>query len=192
MKMRSLEKELYAGRFDDGLLDLCVGLGLLGVGLSWLSGWHVYGAVMPALLIPLWIALRRRVSEPRLGRVEFAPARRRSERSWLLGTLALGSAVLVLAVAVYLAVGRGGAAPRALVPLLPGLLLALGLVLVSAMIGAPRFAAYALALGGLAALTTWLGADPGVYIAAGGGLLCLWAAALVARFLSTHPALDDE
>lgn len=194
MKTPSLETALYTGQFDDGLLDLCVGLGLLGVGVSWLSGLHVYGAILPGLLIPVWLILRRRLTEPRLGRVEFSRARRRSERSWLMTTFALGCGVLALAVAVHFWVRRAGPTPAAtaLVPLLPAGLLALGLVLVATVIGAPRFGAYALTLVGLAVLITWLGGEPGAYMAASGGLLCLWAGTLVARFLSEHPILDDE
>jgi hypothetical protein len=188
----SLENEIYTGRFDDGLLDLCVGVGLLGAGLAWLSEHFALVAAMPAVLIPLWIALRRQITEPRLGRVDFAPDRREAERVRLAAAAALGVGAFTGIVAW---VRRAGGAPEslaALAPLVPAVLLSLGLLIVSAILGAGRFLAYALALAALAALTTWLDGEPWLYLLLGGALLSLWAASVFARFLATHPNLERE
>jgi hypothetical protein len=195
MKTESLESELYRGRFDDGLLDLCCGIGLLGIGLLWLSEHPALTGVVPALLIPLWMALRKSITEPRMGRVEFSERRRRTERAGLGSALVVGIGALIVAVTAFLWHRRGGQPAEAwqgLVPLIPGLLVGLGLVVVSLMIGARRFLGYALALLGLAASTTWLGGDPGVYLALSGGVLCLWAGVVVARFMASHPDLDGK
>lgn len=194
MKSPSLESQIYTSRFDDGALDLCVGLGLLGIGLVWLTHQHAYTGLVPALLLPAWMGIRKRITEPRLGRVEFSLGRRHSERGHLISVALLGVSTLALGVAVYLWVRRGQQPPQALlalIPALPGALVGVGFVLVSAMIGARRFAAYGLALAGVATLATWLGWAPGAYLALGGGLLTLWACWLLARFVSTHPDLGQ-
>jgi hypothetical protein len=195
MKTGSLESDLYRGRFDDGLLDLCCGIGLLGVGLLWLSEHAALVGAVPALLIPLWLVLRKRITEPRMGRVEFSEQRRRTERAGLGSALAVGIGALIVAVAAFLGHRHGGQPPEAwlgLVPVIPGVLVGLGLIVVSLLIGARRFVGYALALLALAALTTRLGGDPGAYLALSGGLLCLWAGVVVARFVASHPDLDGK
>jgi hypothetical protein len=198
MKTLSLEEELYAGRFDDGMLDLCVGVGLLGTGLLWLLDHVELVGAVPALLIPLWLGLRKRITEPRVGRVKFSKERRRAERHGLLSALGAGIGVLALVLAAVVWARGGGPnlhgleGWNALVPLVPGLLVALGLVVVSVMIGARRFVAHAVALMALAALITWWGGDPGLYLALAGALLCLWSVTVVARFVATHPDLDEE
>jgi hypothetical protein len=195
MGNRSLESELYTGRFDDGLLDLCIGIGLLTIGFAWLAGHVALAGAVPALLIPVWLGLRKRITEPRAGRVEFSKERQRTERTGLLGTLGVGvgALVAVLAAGVWL---RGGALDSgawvALAPLIPALLVAVGLVVVSVLTGARRFLVYAAALVGLAALVTWRGGDPGLSLSLAGGLLCLWAGGIVARFVRAHPDLERE
>jgi MFS family permease len=192
MSKDSLEREVYRGRFDDGLLDLCVGVGLLGIGLAWLAGHVALTGVFPALMIPVWLVLRKRITEPRVGRVEFSKERRRAERRGLSQALGAGIGVFVLALAAAAWIRGGASAPGGWAPLIPSLLVGLALVIVSALIGAWRFAAYSVTLVALAGLVTWLGGEPGTYLALAGGLLSLWAGGLVARFTATHPDLERE
>jgi len=191
---RTLESDIYTGRFDDGLLDLCVGIGLLGVGMSWLSGRFVYGSLMVPLLLPVWMGLRKRITEPRMGRVEFSTARRASERAFLVSMFGLGCLILAIVVLVYVQ-SRSDPAEmaRQLVPMAPGVLLGVGLALTSAVTGARRFVAYGIALALVAAETTlWLGWHPGAYLTLVGGLLTAWALGLLARFLAAHPNLESD
>ncbi len=191
----SLENELYTGRFDDGLLDLFIGLGLVGVGVTWLTGSPALSVLVPAVLIPLWIALRRQVTEPRLGRVSFSADRRASERARAARAVSLGTGVLALVGLGELGLRRGAVEPpswTSLAPLIPAALLVVGLVLVSLMVGARRFLVYAAALLVVAGLATRLGAEPGTYMTLAGALLSVWAGGLVARFLAAHPNLDQE
>jgi len=191
----SLENELYTGRFDDGLLDLFIGLGLVGVGVTWMTNSPALSALVPAVLIPLWIALRRQVTEPRLGRVSFSADRRATERSRAARAVSLGTGVLALVVLAQLGLRRGAVAPpswTSLAPLIPAALLVVGLVLVSLMVGARRFLIYAAALLVVAFLATRFGAEPGTYLTLAGALLSVWAGGLVARFLAAHPNLDRE
>lgn len=192
---KSLESEIYTSRFDDGLLDLLVGVGLLVLGLFWRVERPELGAAVPAILIPLWIALRRTFIEPRLGRVAFAPERRRLERGRLTAALALGAGLLACAaLAVVWARGAetGPVTLRTFAPLLPALLLGLGFAIVSGLIGARRFLTYAFVLVALGGITAWRDGEPWIYMTLGGGLLAVWAAALVARFLASHPNLETN
>lgn len=190
MRSGAFEAEIEGMRFDDGLLDLCVGLGLLGEGICFLTGWHAVAGVLPALLIPLWMILRQRITGSRLSRLPSPSAPRPIQRAQLTSAVALGIGALLLVGAAALGLRRGPAAPEAwaaLGPQIPGALVGFGLMVASLMIGARRFVVYGLALALLAAVTTRLGAEPEAYLLVGGALLTAWAGLLVARFVAAHP-----
>ena len=82
---KTLEGRLFRRYWDDGLLDLLVGVGVLLIGIGWVCDQVALAAFTPALLVPLWRPLRARLVEPRLGAVEFADKRVRRQRRHALG-----------------------------------------------------------------------------------------------------------
>ena len=100
MKANQLEIALFRSYWDDGLLDLLCGFGLLLIGLGWALDQVALAAALPALLVPLWGPLRRSLVEPRAGFVEFS--QRVLEGSYLL--METGQCVLskkVKGIAIY-------------------------------------------------------------------------------------------
>ena len=141
--LNELEHRAYRTLWQDGLLDLFVGIAIVCIGTSWVAGSPVLGAVVPALLVPLWQATRKRLVEPRVGYVEFSSERKGRERRSLGALLLLGVLMLVLGVAVYFVTRTDPShlahlAP-AVIPALPAALMALGGVLVALLFGIRRF-----------------------------------------------------
>jgi hypothetical protein len=76
--LKEIERRAYMSYHQDGLLDIFVGLYILGFGLGiymdiiWEYG---FGSIMPAILIaavlPIWIAAKRKITMPRIGFVKF-------------------------------------------------------------------------------------------------------------------------
>jgi hypothetical protein len=76
--LKEIERRAYISYHQDGLLDIFAGLYVLGFGLGiyleiiWESG---FGAIMPGILVavvlPIWIAAKRRITMPRIGFVNF-------------------------------------------------------------------------------------------------------------------------
>ena len=76
--LKEIERRTYMSYHQDGLLDIFTGVYILGFGLGifmdtvWESG---FGAIMPAILIaivlPIWVAAKRRITMPRIGFVKF-------------------------------------------------------------------------------------------------------------------------
>lgn len=189
-----LEDRLYARRFDDGLIDLFVALGLIVIGASWMLNAPVYGAIAPAVLVPVWKLVRERVIEPRMAAVAFSPDRVAKTRRSMLAWLIFGAAVLLTEIAIFLYASRteGSILDRLseVIVALPAALVALGL-LGGLTIGAWRFAGYAAAAMGIAVIGALRGVDdPGLLILIIGALVLGGAAALLARFFRTHPAPD--
>ena len=95
LDLQDLEERTFRSRFDDGLLDLIVGLFVLAFGLSLGTSYGGLGGVWAAMLISLWYPLRRSITEPRMGYVEFSkPRQARMRRSMTWMGLALGLSVL--------------------------------------------------------------------------------------------------
>ncbi len=185
---------VYRAWWQDGGIDLFAGLGLVGIGITWLLDAAVFGAVLPALAVPLWKAYRERVVEPRLGRVRFAEPRRRSLHRAQLTLIAAGVACLAISLAGWFASREGTTSDawRALVPALPAALVGLAGLLSALLFGQPRLLGYALAcvLFGLAGAA--LDLEPGWTLLAGGIVTALSGALLLRRFLRTFPVLSNE
>ena len=77
VKHTSPGDRVYEACWQDGSIDLFAGVAAAGIGVAWIFDLVVMGPIAPALAIPLWVAFRRRVIEPRLGHVRFDSSRRR-------------------------------------------------------------------------------------------------------------------
>jgi len=76
--LREVEKKTYMSYHQDGLLDIFVGIDVLlfGMGILLLtmtdfSTWFILPAIFPAIMIPIWISAKKRVTMPRIGYVNF-------------------------------------------------------------------------------------------------------------------------
>jgi hypothetical protein len=76
--LRAIEKKTYMSYHQDGLLDIFIGIYVLlfGLGISLMtltdfSTWFIIPAIFPAIMIPIWISAKKRVTMPRIGYVNF-------------------------------------------------------------------------------------------------------------------------
>jgi hypothetical protein len=76
--LREIEKKTYMSYHQDGLLDIFVGIYVLlfGIGISLMtmsdfSMWFIIPAIFPAIMIPIWIWAKKRITMPRIGYVNF-------------------------------------------------------------------------------------------------------------------------
>ncbi len=193
--LQNLEERSYRTTQRDGLIDLLVGLGLLGFGLGVLLDIPMLTVLAPALLATMWQPLRDRITTPRLGYVRFSEPRRKRERRglwavrWaLVGTVAAG-------IAVWMVFDRGGESLR---ETMSGLGLAPFALMVALLLGvaglalrAPWFLGYAL-LAVVAAALVPLGV-PGEYGLTGvGAAITLTGLARLIRFMRRYPRRAAE
>jgi len=191
-----MERQSYRSRWRDGTLDLTGGLGVLAVGASWNAEifWAV-GFVVP-ILMGFWFVLRRRLVEPRIGRVRYRRARREAEKSGTRGSVLLGAGLLAAVLVFQLFQIRGGggfdAWTRDWIPALPCALLALMALVTAAMTSLGRFVLYAAVLLVTASVATPLGVEPGPQILMAGAIITLAGLVRFVRFLSRHPVPATE
>lgn len=185
-----LEDATYFARFDDGLLDLFIGFFLLWIGASWLwfENLAAFAGLLPALSVTPFAIWRSQFLRDRGGYVRFSQARRDWERRHLgvflgVGTAASGLVILLLSVGHW--TGRDLA--QWLAPSVIALIVAAMVGLLAAVSRLPRLGWYALllVLGGLGAAA--LDTNPGAPLLPVGLVITARGAALLSRYLRTHP-----
>jgi len=188
-----IERGAYRSRWRDGTLDLIGGIGVLLVGAAWWVDLYWLAPAAVPLLIVIWAGVRRRVVEPRIGRVRFGRERREREASGLRVSVLLGVLLLLVLILVWaFRDGGGPTVPRAWVSGLPVSLLGLMALVGGLMTGLVRFAGYALALVGVGVIGALSGMEPAPQMLIGGCIVTLAGAALLFRFLSEHPARGED
>ena len=194
--LREIETQAYRTLWEDGLLDIVVGAGVVGLGVSWITGFAIYGAILPALLVPVWQASRKRIIEPRMGYVEFSRERQAQERRGLSVLVLLGALTLTLGVVAFLRL-RGNPSEQSdllpvLIPALPAALLGVGGALVGLLFAIRRFLTYAMLLFVGAAVGAGLGAWPGWHFVVPGLVILSVGVTLLAQFLRKYPTPEVE
>jgi len=112
--LREIEKKAYMSYHQDGLLDIFVGLYALAFGLGMIADKMLefgFGAIMPAILVaivlPIWIEAKRKITMPRIGFVKFGARGSNKLFALLLGLTVAGLGVFML-FGVFLATGQIG------------------------------------------------------------------------------------
>lgn len=194
--LKSLERITYSRRFSDGSMDVFFGLGVLLVGIMWMLDLVAVGAAIPAMLVPLWVLVQKRVIEPRAGYSEPAPERKRVERSSLWLTVILGGILFVQIVMAIFGKGMIGSIPQSVVdiflPGLPAALIALMAFLGGLITHQKEGAHYAMTLLAIGIIGGMNALEPGPIIAIGGVLILLVAVRKFGRFLKGNPPVQDD
>jgi len=163
--LKALERQAFRKFYEDGLLDLLLGLMMVCLPLGGLiqdrvgseaAGMGVMLGVA-VLLVASFIYIRLRLVRPRLG--EFAPGPARRRRVTLTRLVLLGSAVIgVAAFGIGWWAGGEGPSPTALEVLLPLVWFVNATVVLGAMahfLDVPRFYLYGVLFGLVGPLLIW-------------------------------------
>lgn len=199
LDLKALERSVWRSYHDDGVLDIFLGLLLLGLGVaSWVSllglaEWVILVAdviwVVPAILV-FW-AGKKFVTIPRIGIVEFGPKRRarRITISLVLSASVLLGALVLVAV-LRRPVWLGGVYP---IPMLfaANALMVFGLG--AYLLDLPRLAAYGLLFGipvpasAILRQQLELRQAPAMLFAAAAAVILVVGTRLLLRFVRAYP-----
>lgn len=189
--LAGLELRTNRAYWGDGLLDVLCGVALLSIGVSWVTHQAVFGAVVPALLIPLWKPLRARFTEPRLGVVELGEGRQQRNRDFMLLMLVAGVASFVLGVGAFLLVTHVPDFSVYVVKAMPGLLVGLAALATARALQLRRFTVYgAITIAGAGVVAAVSILNPGWAFVAGGAACLVVGIVLVRRFAHAHPVAE--
>ncbi len=190
--LASTEAKVFHAYWQDGILDLIAGAGAVLIGVGWVLGYVLSVVLVPALVLTAWPILRRRITDPRLGRVRFSARRRFTMLHGMIAVVSLG---ILLGGLTVTHVYRGTVTSqlvRWLAPGIPALILAALSLSAAAALGLLRFVGYAGGFVAAALLAAVLDADPGWAILLGGAVVCASGAVMLSRFLREFPPLAGD
>lgn len=189
-----MERTAFRQYFSDGLIELLAGLGIITIGLVFLSELVAIIGIVPILFVSLWKPLRDRLIEPRAGTVTFRPERRAKLNQSMQTMLLLGIATFVLGILVYLVIS-GADGDRGLAEIvvrgLPVAIVGLAGIILGWSVDVPRVSAIGalLIVAGLVTMAArW---HPGWGLILGGTIVLMVGVALLARFLHDNPVISE-
>lgn len=201
VNLREVEKRTYSSYHQDGIIDIFIGTYIILFATSILvnnildlSTWFVIPAIFPALIVPVWMALKKRITIPRIGYVKFKATGVNKLTSLFIGTLVAG--VFAFFLFAFGSTQTWALELRNIVTQNGMLLIGLGAFIISSLfgytIGLKRLYAYgalALALFGLLQFITF----PFEYILFAIGLIIITCGIiLLTRFVQKYPKTSGE
>lgn len=192
---KSLSDRIYHASMQDGSIDLFAGIAVTTIGFGWLIGLVALAAVVPALLVPVYLPFRKRFIEPRIGHVEFGEERQSQLRLAHVVLILIGVLIFLLGIAGFFFFERDpntGNLLRAVVPGLPAILLGIGGVISAYMFSIHRLAIYGLILLLAGGAGAYFAAHPGWPMLIGGLVTLVAGALILFRFMTHFPRLESE
>ena len=182
--------------FEDGLLDVGIGVGLLILGFFTMLGLGVVAGAYLVMLFPIVNALKRIVTMPRMHHLDFLPdteARDRARRVRAVVSIAMGMLIALGALAFF--TSRMIPAPvstwlREHAFVVFGLLLAALFVLLGWGTATGRLRAYAIITMVFLVVGHWFDIRSALFFVVLGVVIAAWGAAVLVRFVHGYPRLN--
>ena len=189
-EFKELARKAYISYHQDGLIDILLGLGILGFGLMLLTGSVIFN-MLAWLPIIFYVPFKNRITVPRFGYVQFAAEQKKRNYLWL--ALAVGVVALAFFLGLYLFTISGNL-PFWLENmlhrydlLLLGGLLAIPMVIGGVLTGLNRLYAYAIFTILIILVGIALGIDAPYYFIFLGLVILAVGCLLLVRFLQLYP-----
>jgi hypothetical protein len=194
---KKLQQRTYESYHQDGLIDMIIGLGMIGFGLNMALDNSVllFLAWMPIIL---YVPFKNRITVPRIGYVKFSASNTKIFIGVAVAVLLLVSLLLTF---VYLLAGSGNLPPqltdwltwfRQYHMLVLGSIAALCCAGAASLTGIRRLYAYAALIITIFTTGIWLGVDPPIYVLITGSLIEVVGIWMLVRFLLEYPITSEK
>ncbi len=184
-----VERRIVGAFWNDGLVDILCGVAVFLIGIAWHFDLVPLGAIAPALAVPLWKSLRERITQPRLGHVEFSDTQTTRYREFLAWSFLIGCSAFIVATSVYFYVADSGRAIpiERWVAAIPAWILAFLAMLTSLVILVRRFIGYAGVFSLLGLLVAVFDQTPDIPMLVGGATMTIVGSIRLRTFIHSHP-----
>jgi hypothetical protein len=187
---KKLQVRTYQFYQQDGLIDIIIGLMIIGFGLNMAFDNSAF-LFMGWLPIILYVPVKNRITVPRIGYVKFY-----ASNKIVFGLVIAGLLVLMLGMIVFLISGPDILSPgfqvwlRQYYMLLLGVVAALCFFGAGALTGISRLYVYAVLFLVIFLLGTWLNILPAIYVILTGGFVEVVGIWMMVRFLRKYPIAE--
>ena len=192
LDFKKLQQKTYQSYHQDGLIDIIIGLGLIGFGLNMALDNAVF-LFLGWMPIILYVPFKNRLTVPRIGYVKFS-----SSNTKLAIALAVLLLVFLMGIFLFLFAGRDNISPQLSAWLRQYYLLLLGVIAGICFVGAglltgiTRLYAYAGLILILFAGGIWLGVQPPFFVLLTGLVIEVIGIWMLVRFLCKYPLSPEE
>jgi len=189
-----MEKRAYMAYHGDGLVDLALGLVILLFGLGMQYDQTLLAPIFGAVAYPVWLVAKQKITERRLGYVEFSDRRKRKEKRGMISLFVLGCLICLMGIAIYLILTRGESPKGILMEsgiLLLGFMFGLMISSVGLALGVIRLHMYSLLVILLVSLGHFLNWPKSYGVILPGSTIVICGTLLLITFIRRYPIADD-
>ncbi len=191
INLNEIERKAYMSFFEDGLVDLLIGLWILGIGLLMHIDQAAFMGVLVIVLFPVWGGLKRLITIPRIGVVNLSQShktrlfQRRGMFALLLG--------IVLFVNVAIFIGAKNMTPdlqelmRQYVDIFFCFLIALMIFVGALLLDVNRWFVHAGVLMAVAIVGEWLALELPLRLVVTGAIVFLIGLGILMQFIRNNP-----
>jgi len=111
INLRDLERKAYLSYHQDGVLDIFIGFNILLFGLWLLADMAYLAGAFVAIFTPIYAQVKKQITVPRLGYVQFAPPRTAKLRKTTLLLVIAGVLAFVPGLLLFVTTDMGVLAP---------------------------------------------------------------------------------
>lgn len=194
-KYKELEQRAFLAYHQDGLIDMIIGMCILGFGLNMATDSSAF-SILSWIPILFYLPLKNRVTAPRFGYVRFS-SERSATTKWLIGILVVGLALL-FGLGVFVFAVAESIPPevatwlRQYHMLIFSIVGAVILLCAAVWTGMRRFTVYAGLSVLIVATGSYLGVHPAVYVIILGALILAVGLWMLAGFVRKYPIVTEE
>jgi len=188
-KLKKIGQKAYLSYHQDGIIDLVIGLCTLGFGIRMLNN-SILFMIFSWLPILFYLPLKKAITYPRLGYVQFA----RSKTAPVLALLVVvGLIVLIFALGIFFPIEMKGVLQQYdMLMLILESIIVIGLILIGALTGIKRMYAYAALYGLGMPVSITLGANPVYSVLIASAIVLCYAVVLLTQFLRRFPVSPED
>lgn len=198
MNLKELERKAWTAYFDDGLLDITVGLFVLAFGIG-MTTRYTYLTALSWMVIFFFAAAKKAITLPRVGLVKFSPEREKRMKNETSFFVIFFSITALVGLVFFIAIAMG--TPQSVKTLLGKLalvayelIIAMAICLVAYWKQIRRFYAYAAILLAVLLVGHFMGTDQywlGAYqFAATGTVMLIVGLIVLVKFLRKYPSRE--
>jgi hypothetical protein len=195
LNLDKIEKKVYLSYHQDGLWDIFLGIFFFATGILWVFDQVVFAGIVPAVMLPSAINIKKSFAQSRLGYAKFSPERKAKEKKGVAGLVMVFTLTAIAGAVCFLAFTDTGGMldwikDLGLIPF--GATLAFVTGAIGLMFGIRRLLLYALLILAVFVAGHMFNSDPPVYFLFLGLIFLIVGIVMLIQFMRKYPRVTGE
>ena len=196
LSLKNIEHHLYLKYLDDGLIEIIYGFVIIIFSLGMITDAAWLGGVFGAVAISIWIPLKKKITEPRIGQLQFSSIRRKKINQQYVMFIFLGLITFLGGIGTFIIFSE---TPNGILKsfenfsLLPlGIIFSLPTFLMGLLNKIIRYYLYGIIIIVIFVMGGLLKIDPTYYVLGSGIIIMISGMWLLQKFIKQYPIINEE